>query len=298
MKPTPLLLTCLIGLAVPLVGLTQPTITAQPRSQSVSLGAKVTFQVKATGTAPLSYHWRFKEADFPGATGISLVLTNIQLANAGPYTAVVTDALSSSATSQPATLDVDPSFTKITAGSIVTDREFSFACAWEDYDRDGFLDLLVGNGGILQADGAAQKNSLYHNNRNGTFDKITVGSSVNDLGPTLNVAWADFDNDGNPDVFVGNEGNASGWLYLNNDVGVFSRISRTNFAPNPTQGYGGVWADFNGDGWVDLFVARGGTYGFNHVLYQNNGVGALLGITTNGLFQVPRLRHCCCLERL
>jgi len=73
------------------------------------------------------------------------------------------------------------------------------------------------------------------------------------------VTWADFDNDGNPDVFVGNEGTASGWPYLNNDAGVFSRISRTNFAPNLTHGYGGVGADFNGDGWGDLFVARGGT---------------------------------------
>ena len=62
------------------------------------------------------------------------------------------------------------------------------------------------------------------------------------------MTWADFDNDGNPDVFVGNEGTASGWLYLNNGDSVFTRISRTNFAPNPTQGYGGVWADFDTDG--------------------------------------------------
>ncbi|MBI2950009.1 MAG: VCBS repeat-containing protein [Verrucomicrobia bacterium] len=284
MKTTLMLLIAKFALAAA-DAVAQPTITTQPKSQSASLGAKVTFNVRASGTSAFGYQWRYNDAAIPEATGISLVLTNIQLANAGGYSAVVTDALGSSATSQPAILDVDPTFTKITTGAIVTDREHSFACAWEDYDRDGFLDLLVGNGGILAADGAAQKNSLYHNSRNGTFEKITVGSLVNDLGPTLNLSWADFDNDGNPDVFVGNEGTASGWLYLNNGDSVFTRISRTNFAPNPTQGYGGVWADFNVDGWVDLFVARGGTYGFNHVLYQNNGAGALIGIT-NSLFKV------------
>jgi hypothetical protein len=150
----------------------------------------------------------------------------------------------------------------------------------------------VGNGGILQADGAAQKNALYHNNQDGSFTRITGGSLVTDVGPTLNVSWADFDNDGTSDVFVGNEGNASGWLYLNNEGSVFTRISQTDFAPNPTQGYGGVWGDYDGDGWVDLFVARGGTYGFNHVLYQNNSLGALVGITTNRLFQVRDYGTC------
>ena len=288
MKPRTWMATCLVAVSA----VAQPLITTQPKSQSVSLGAKVTFTVRASGTSPFSYQWHRSDTAIPGATGISLVLTNTQLANAGAYSAVVTDAGGSSARTRAATLDVDPTFTKVTAGPIVTDREHSYACAWEDYDRDGFLDLLVGNGGILLADGAAQKNALYHNNQNGSFTRITVGSLVSDLGPTLNVSWADFDNDGTPDVFVGNEGNASGWLYLNNEGSVFTRISQTDFAPNPTQGYGGVWGDYDGDGWVDLFVARGGTYGFNHVLYQNNSVGALVGITTNLLFQVRDYGTC------
>ena len=282
MKRSIVMAACLLAVSA----VAQPLITTQPKSQSVSLGARVTFTVRAGGAPRLGYQWRHNDAPIPDATGNSLVLTNVQMANAGTYAAVATDTLGASATSLPATLAVDPTFTKITAGSIVTDREHSFACAWEDYDRDGFLDLLVGNGGIAQADGGPQKNSLYRNRGNGTFERVAAGALVNDPGPTLNVSWADFDNDGNPDVFVGNEGTASGWLYLNNDAGVFTRISRTSFAPNPTQGYGGVWADFDADGWVDLFVARGGTYGFNHVLYQNDGAGALLGIKTNSLFKV------------
>jgi hypothetical protein len=80
MKPTPLLLTCLIGLAFPRVGLAQPTITTQPKNQSVSLGEKVTFTIRASGTS-LGYQWRHNDAAIPDATSISLVLTNIQLAN-------------------------------------------------------------------------------------------------------------------------------------------------------------------------------------------------------------------------
>ena len=271
-----------------MVGLAQPTITAHPKSQSVSPGAKVTFSVRASGTSPFGYQWRYNDVAIPDATGISLVMTNIQMANAGTYAAVVTNA-SGWTTSQPATLDVDPTFMKITLGAIVTDREHSMACAWEDYDGDGFLDLLVGNGGYYgngAADGALQKNSLYHNSRNGTFEKITVGSLVNDLDPTLSVSWADFNNDGNPDVFVGNDPFTSDRLYLSTDGSVFTRIGRTNFVPNPPLGQSGVWADFNGDGYVDLFVARGGLNGFKDILYQNNGAGALLGITNNSLSQI------------
>ncbi|MBI4325028.1 MAG: immunoglobulin domain-containing protein, partial [Chloroflexi bacterium] len=94
MKPTPLLLTCLICLAVPLVGLAQPTITTHPESQSVSLGANVTFSVIATGTAPLAYQWqKFLSAwsDLADRTNTTLLLTNVQSTHAGDYRVVVTN---------------------------------------------------------------------------------------------------------------------------------------------------------------------------------------------------------------
>ena len=96
----PIQLTCLIGLAFYLVGMAQPAITTQPKSQSVSLGAKVTFTVRASGTSPFSYQWHRSDTAIPGATGISLVLTNTQLAHGGAYSAVVTDAVGSSATTR------------------------------------------------------------------------------------------------------------------------------------------------------------------------------------------------------
>ena len=70
----------------------QPTITSHPRSQSISLGANVTFSVRGSGVAPLSYQWRFAGADISGAASNSLVLTNVQSLHAGDYTAVVANA--------------------------------------------------------------------------------------------------------------------------------------------------------------------------------------------------------------
>ncbi|MGH7972214.1 MAG: immunoglobulin domain-containing protein, partial [Limisphaerales bacterium] len=93
----------------------QPVITRQPTNQSVSLGASVSFQVSATTTnPPLHYQWRFATTNLPAATNASIILTNIQVAQAGAYDALVSDS-SGSTLSHAAYLDVDPTFTKITA---------------------------------------------------------------------------------------------------------------------------------------------------------------------------------------
>jgi hypothetical protein len=81
------------------------TITNQPVSQSITNNLTATFSVGAVGTGALLYQWRFNDTDLPGATNTTLVITNVQLANAGTYTVRVTDEIGS-ATSQPAVLIV------------------------------------------------------------------------------------------------------------------------------------------------------------------------------------------------
>src|SRR5947209_12997632 len=66
-----------------------PTITSQPRSQSASLGANVTFRVMATGTPSLSFQWRWNDTAVEAATNSTLALTNLTLTQAGGYSAVV-----------------------------------------------------------------------------------------------------------------------------------------------------------------------------------------------------------------
>src|SRR5438094_4912534 len=75
--------------------LTVWSITRQPTNQSASLGAKITFNVSASGTPQLYYQWRFNEAELPGKTSTSLVVTNVQLTNAGDYTVAVTNGAGS-----------------------------------------------------------------------------------------------------------------------------------------------------------------------------------------------------------
>src|SRR5690349_21196961 len=132
-----------------------PAITAQPRSQSVSPGANVTFRVTAAGTPPLSFQWFWNEAPVDAATNSTLVLTNVNLTQAGSYSVVVSND-GGPITSGGAVLSVDPTFTKITTGLIATDGGDSSGCAWGDFDNDGYPDLFVGNGGT--------KNFLYRNN--------------------------------------------------------------------------------------------------------------------------------------
>ncbi|ATC64553.1 hypothetical protein CMV30_11640 [Nibricoccus aquaticus] len=93
-----------------------PAITTQPSSQTVTTGASATLSVAASGTAPLSYQWRFNGSAISGATSASYTLSNAQSANAGSYSVVVSNS-AGSATSNNATLTISST---ATAPSITT----------------------------------------------------------------------------------------------------------------------------------------------------------------------------------
>src|SRR6478672_1341433 len=86
---------CLLFFAISSFAQTAPTISTQPRSQSASLGAAVTFRVVASGTAPLSYHWHFNAGDVEGARTNSLILSNLTIAHAGEYSVTITNSAGS-----------------------------------------------------------------------------------------------------------------------------------------------------------------------------------------------------------
>jgi hypothetical protein len=94
-----------------LIVLLPPVITVQPQNQAVPRDSNVTFTVEATGTAPLTFQWRFNGVSLPGATNSTLVLSNLQMSNQGTYTVLVSNSVAST-TSADAVLTVlsPPSF--------------------------------------------------------------------------------------------------------------------------------------------------------------------------------------------
>ncbi len=99
--------------------LVAPTLATQPQGQTVTVGGTATFSVVAGGTVPLSYQWRLNGAALAGATGASLVLSNVQFAHAGNYTVVVTN-IAGSVTSSPAALTVNFPAAVVRVGSAST----------------------------------------------------------------------------------------------------------------------------------------------------------------------------------
>jgi len=89
------LINALVGPAAPV----PPLISTQPQSQTNASGTTVTFSVAATGSAPLSYQWSFEGTNLDGAVGAKLVLTHVQLDEAGDYTVGVTNAFGGSLSS-------------------------------------------------------------------------------------------------------------------------------------------------------------------------------------------------------
>jgi len=159
--------------------------------------------------------------------------------------------------------------TRITTGPIPSSSGWSTGCAWADYDGDGNLDLLVANSA---PSGQLGENEFqFHNNGNGTFTRITTGPAVNDGGHSDGVAWGDYDNDGDLDLFVGDGLGENNRLYRNDGPNGFVRITDGAIVNDGGNSISAAWGDYDNDGYLDLFVAN--DLGENNFLYHNEGEG-------------------------
>ena len=171
----------------------------------------------------------------------------------------------------------DGTFTDVTDQAGVRGDGYSMGAAAADYDNDGMTDLYVTG---------VNRNFLYRNNGDGTFTDVTEHAGVTGINATgkklwsVSAAWVDYDNDGRLDLFVNSyldwtpennkvcgpagkrlschpnlyDGTAS-FLYHNNGDGTFTDVSaKMGISGTPGKGMGMAIADYNNDGWMDIFV--------------------------------------------
>jgi len=188
--------------------------------------------------------------------------------------------------------NADGTFSDVTekAGlSGMPQNQYDMGVAVGDYDNDGFEDLYVTGFG---------HNTLYHNNGNGTFSDVTKKAGVPGGGWSASAGFVDYDNDGQLDLFVtryvdwtfktnrycgekrpgyraychpDNYDGMSNILYHNNGDGTFTDVSdRAGIAKSVGKGLGVSFADYDGDGLTDIYVANDSVQCF---LFHNNGTG-------------------------
>jgi hypothetical protein len=165
----------------------------------------------------------------------------------------------------------DGTFTERTKEAGLTGEVGGLQIVAADYDNDGHPDLLVLRGGWWREHGKYPL-SLLHNNGDGTFEDVTKKAGLMSLHPTQTAAWADFDNDGWLDLFVGHEQTGAdkhpSQLFHNNHDGTFTEVGAANGLADLGFVKGVAWGDFNNDGWPDLYVSRKGQ---PNILFRNDG---------------------------
>jgi hypothetical protein len=185
--------------------------------------------------------------------------------------------------------EADGSFTDVTRAAGLADAgdaNYGMGVAIGDYDNDGYEDIYITNYG---------KNSLLHNNRDGTFTDVTQKAGVAAGGWSASAGFFDYDNDGHLDLFVtrymqwspaeskvcggayrtyctpGTFPATTNILYHNNGNGTFTDVSQASgITAKPGRSLGVAFSDYDADGLQDIFVSNDGMEEF---LFHNNGNG-------------------------
>jgi enediyne biosynthesis protein E4 len=192
----------------------------------------------------------------------------------------------------------DGTFVDVTQKTGTDDPRWSTSASFLDYDRDGWLDLMVLNYADFSVANSpacyaattardyctpkvfrAPGNRLFHNKGDGTFEDVTAAAGIDkDFGHGLGVVTADFDGDGWPDIYVANDGDPN-QLWINQKNGTFKNEAllagaAVNRDGQAEAGMGVDAGDFDGNGTEDLFVT--------HLMDQTNTLYTNLG---KGLFE-------------
>jgi len=129
--------------------------------------------------------------------------------------------------------------------------------AFFDYDTDGDLDLYLVNSGVLTGDVSerSHKSILYRNNGSGAFTDVTDTAGVGNTGNYgMGAACGDYDNDGDPDLYVTNFG--ANVLFRNNGDGTFTAVTETAGVGDTLWGSSALFFDYDRDSYLDLYVVN------------------------------------------
>ncbi|MFL6257603.1 MAG: CRTAC1 family protein [Pyrinomonadaceae bacterium] len=173
----------------------------------------------------------------------------------------------------------DGTFTDVTAKAGVAAPGWSTCATWFDFDKDGRLDLFVSSFVLYNKEMSCgnnrlgrnfyciprifkpQPSHLFHNNGDGTFADVSAASGIADSpGKSFGAVATDVNNDGLPDLFVAND-TMPNFLFVNQGAGKFKEVGLASGvayseAGSARSGMGVDAADYDGDGWQDLFVAN------------------------------------------
>jgi len=197
-------------------------------------------------------------------------------------------------------------FRDVSKAAGIDDNRFGTGAAFVDYDRDGFLDLYVANYVTLDVNHLPEPASntfcfyrglvpsscgprayegaphiLYHNNRDGTFTDVSARLQVDRKYHGFGVVCGDYDNDGDPDIYVANDTDPN-YLWRNNGDGTFTDVgvpsgSGLSEHGRAQAGMGTDLGDFDNDGLLDIVVTNFSTE--SYTLYHGDGRGLFTDVT-------------------
>jgi len=176
----------------------------------------------------------------------------------------------------------DGTFEDVTVRAGLAGLDGVSVALFADYDNDGYKDLFVSR--------TFRHNQLFRNNGDGTFTDVTERAGIGDDSCTTVASWADYDNDGFLDLYVGRyldprrgipttfyaRNGEPNQLYHNNGDGTFTNVTEKAGVGETGLCLGSVWGDYNDDGYQDLYVVN--DFGRN-TLYHNNGDGTFTDVT-------------------
>ena len=217
----------------------------------------------------------------------------------GPIDLSDEELQNSTANSQQYHNNHDGTFTEVSNMAGLNLKAWANACAWGDYDNDGWLDLFVSSYG---------RNFLYYNKGDGTFEEVGQKSGISKYeNYWAGVSWGDYDLDGNLDIYVCGyvdyqsstiKGTALQYnaevptsinpssfkpirnlLFHNDGNGTFEEVAEKAGVLNKNgRSLSSAWCDFDDDGFPDLYVANDVS---DNALYRNNGDGTFEDVSYN-----------------